>query len=107
MPLKKSTWLVVALIILGLAARAQNPLMNRIPRGVGGGQGGGSDSIQFEKRNFADDSVTIRFRYLDTARFSPLIHRYAITLTKCRFLQNTFTWGIMVRPPGLFCLHHI
>jgi hypothetical protein len=72
MPLKKSTWLVVALIFTGLAARAQNPLMNWIPRGGGGGQGGGSDSIQFEKRNFADDSVTIRFRYLDTARFYPI-----------------------------------
>ena len=29
-----------------------------------------SDSLKFEKRNFADDSVNVRFRYLDTARYS-------------------------------------
>ncbi len=29
-----------------------------------------NDSLKFEKRNFADDSVNVRFRYLDTARYS-------------------------------------
>ena len=29
-----------------------------------------NDSLKFEKRNFADDSVDVRFRYLDTARYS-------------------------------------
>jgi hypothetical protein len=31
-----------------------------------------SDSLKFEKRNFADDSVDVRYRYLDTARYSVL-----------------------------------
>ena len=35
----------------------------------GGGGGGGSDSLSFEKRKFSDDSVNVRFRYLDTARY--------------------------------------
>lgn len=35
-----------------------------------GGGGGGSDSLSFEKRKFADDSVNVRFKYLDTARYS-------------------------------------
>lgn len=35
----------------------------------GGSRGGSSDSISFEKRKFSDDSVDIRFRYLDTARY--------------------------------------
>jgi len=39
---------------------------------MGGSSGGGSDSISFEKRNFADDSATVRFRYLDTARYYPI-----------------------------------
>lgn len=39
-------------------------------RGGGGGGKGSSDSLSFEKRNFADDSVNVRFRYLDTARYS-------------------------------------
>ena len=43
----------------------------RFRMGGGGGQGGagGKDSLTFEKRNFADDSASIRFRYLDTARY--------------------------------------
>lgn len=50
-------------------------MMNRMGGGMGGGMGsgrgggGGSDSLSFEKRNFADDSVNVRFRYLDTARY--------------------------------------
>jgi hypothetical protein len=39
--------------------------------GGGGRAGGGSgDSLSFEKRDFSQDSVTLIFRYLDTARFS-------------------------------------
>ena len=40
--------------------------------GSGGGRagGGGSDSLSFEKRKFSDDSVNVRFRYLDTARYN-------------------------------------
>ena len=40
--------------------------------GSGGGSagGGGSDSLSFEKRKFSDDSVNVRFRYLDTARYN-------------------------------------
>ena len=40
--------------------------------GSGGGKagGGGSDSLSFEKRKFSDDSVNVRFRYLDTARYN-------------------------------------
>ncbi|MGL6269558.1 MAG: putative porin [Chitinophagaceae bacterium] len=45
-----------------------------MPTLSGGGMrsGGGNDSLQFEKRNFSDDSVTVIFRYLDSARFSAL-----------------------------------
>ena len=38
--------------------------------GPKGGAKGGGDSLSFEKRNFADDSVNVRYRYLDTARYS-------------------------------------
>jgi Putative porin len=53
-------------------ALSQNPMLGKMP--IGGGMGrpmakGGSDSIKFEKRNFADDSVAIRYRFLDSARF--------------------------------------
>ena len=34
------------------------------------GSSGGSDSLSFEKRKFSDDSVNVRFKYLDTARYS-------------------------------------
>jgi hypothetical protein len=38
---------------------------------MGGGMrgAGGSDSIQFEKRNFADEQAAVRFRFLDSARY--------------------------------------
>jgi hypothetical protein len=55
------------------ALHAQLPMrgMPRLGGGMGGaGSKGGNDSIKFEKRNFADDSVTVRFRYLDTAKYS-------------------------------------
>jgi hypothetical protein len=71
MALKRSIiFIIIYTVLCSQSALAQNPLMNKIPRGGGGkARSSGSDSIQFEKRNFADDSVTIRFRYLDTARF--------------------------------------
>lgn len=40
--------------------------------GGGGGNRGGTDSLSFEKRNFAADSVNVQFRYLDTARYGGL-----------------------------------
>jgi len=48
--------------------------MGRAMQGMGsrmGGAsgGGGSDSLSFEKRKFEDDSVNVRFKYLDTARY--------------------------------------
>jgi hypothetical protein len=60
------------------AAHAQRGMMKSVQgmgsrfTGGGGGRsgGGGSDSLSFEKRKFADDSVNVRFRYLDTARYS-------------------------------------
>jgi hypothetical protein len=66
----------IFLVLFLLAARdlsAQVPIRGMPRMGGGGGmRTGGSDSLQFEKRNFADDSVTVRFRYLDSARFSAL-----------------------------------
>jgi len=45
--------------------------MPRFGGGAGGRAGGMSgDSLSFEKRDFRQDSVTLIFRYLDTARFS-------------------------------------
>ncbi len=73
MALKSSIFFIILFFVLGIqSVLAQNPLMGRIPRGGGGGMRSGGDSIQFEKRNFADDSATVRFRYLDTARFRSL-----------------------------------
>lgn len=70
--------LLISSIFLVKTSHAQmQGLMNRVSgaaKGGGGGGGrsggGGSDSLQFEKRKFSDDSVNVRFRYLDTARFS-------------------------------------
>jgi len=61
------------LLLAGLPALAQVPIRG-MPRLGGGGMrsGGGSDSLQFEKRDFSDDSVTVIFRYLDSARFNSL-----------------------------------
>lgn len=64
--------LLLAGLLAGQSIYAQNPFKaGRLPTGGGGmpKSGGGGDSIKFEKRNFADDSVNIRYRYLDTARF--------------------------------------
>ena len=52
----------------GGIGRAMQGMGSRV--GGSGGSGGGSDSLSFEKRKFADDSVNVRFKYLDTARYS-------------------------------------
>ncbi|MEY3542194.1 MAG: hypothetical protein RLZZ204_1006 [Bacteroidota bacterium] len=52
----------------GGIGRAAQGIGSRV--GGSGGSGGGSDSLSFEKRKFADDSVNVRFKYLDTARYS-------------------------------------
>jgi len=53
------------------AVQAQNPFKTGSIPGSGGRpmSRSGGDSIKFEKRNFSDDSVNIRYRFLDTARF--------------------------------------
>ena len=67
--------ILISTLLLGLSlqAMAQFP-MRGMPRmgGGGGGRAGGGrgDSLSFEKRDFSQDSVTLIFRYLDTARFS-------------------------------------
>ena len=75
----KILFFLLIFLCLGIGgANAQmKGLMNRLPGAVsgatrsgGGGGGGGKDSLSFEKRKFSDDSVNVRFRYLDTARFS-------------------------------------
>ncbi len=64
-------FILLAGILAVNTMQAQNPFKGRMPIGGGGRpmSGGGGDSIKFEKRNFADDSVNIRYRFLDTARF--------------------------------------
>lgn len=64
--------LLCAIFVVG-TVHGQN-LMNRMPGGLrnmgsGGRQQGGSDSIKFEKRNFADEQVSLRYRFLDSARY--------------------------------------
>jgi Putative porin len=63
--------ILVILLIYGFVAEAQDPIGGRLRQLGNIGRGGsGGDSVQFEKRNFSDDSVTLRFRFLDTARYS-------------------------------------
>ena len=54
----------------GGMGRAMQGMGSRLGGPGGGGGGGGSDSLSFEKRKFSDDSVNVRFKYLDTARYS-------------------------------------
>lgn len=67
--------LLTLCLSLCTVASAQN-LMNRMGGMSRGGMrmnsGGKNDSIQFEKRNFADETATIRYRYLDSARYRAL-----------------------------------
>ena len=67
--------LLTVIIALSSSGHAQN-LMNRMG-GMGRGgmrmsSSGKNDSIQFEKRNFADESASVRFRFLDSARYRAL-----------------------------------
>jgi Putative porin len=63
--------ILLASVLTGASVQAQNPFKTgRMPGGGGRPMSGSSgDSIKFEKRNFSDDSVNIRYRFLDTARF--------------------------------------
>jgi hypothetical protein len=58
--------LVLALLLFSVAGYSQSDIFRRIPRPGSGGGGGGDDSLQ--KRNSAEDSITITFRYLDSSR---------------------------------------
>lgn len=65
----KPALLFIALFLVSLA-QAQGGIIRgmgnrRFPSGGGGG-GGGRDSLQ--RRDFSEDSLTIRFRFLDSAR---------------------------------------
>ena len=68
--------LFILLVAQNASAQGRGGGMGRAMQGMGsrfssgGGGGGGSDSLSFEKRKFSDDSVNVRFRYLDTARYS-------------------------------------
>ena len=65
------------LFMVALRVNAQMPGMMRRMQNMGGmsgggmrpASGGGSDSLSFEKRNFAADSVNVQFKYLDTAKY--------------------------------------
>ncbi|HTL08231.1 MAG TPA: putative porin [Chitinophagaceae bacterium] len=56
-------------LLAGLGAHAQQGILNRIqrPGGMGGGAGGGRDSLKH--RTGLEDSITINFRYLDSSRY--------------------------------------
>ncbi len=60
---------------LPLLSRSQNPGMRRLTGGMGnfgrgGGMGAGGKADSLQHRTGLEDSITIRFRYLDTSRFS-------------------------------------
>lgn len=56
------------LVLFSLPAVAQLPGRLGNLRNFGGGARGGGDSLKFEKRDPFADSVSIRFKYLDTVR---------------------------------------
>ena len=67
-------YLLLIFLLCHLDSNAQMPGMMRRMQNLGGmsggmGQGGGGDSLSFEKRNFAADSVNVQFKYLDTAKY--------------------------------------
>ncbi len=70
------TYFIVALLLLcAYSSYAQRPRLPGLPgnlSGIGGGgrSSGSGDSLQFEKRDPNEDSITLQFRYLDTARFN-------------------------------------
>ena len=61
-------------LLISIGSLAQVPIRGMPRMGGGGGitRQGGGDSLQFEKRDFSQDSVTVIYRYLDTARYSRL-----------------------------------
>lgn len=77
--MRRSSFLLLFLLALVSTVQAQRNPFGRLGgmANMGGGRGGGgregsNDSLTFEKRNFADDSASIRFRYLDSARYRAL-----------------------------------
>lgn len=67
--------LIILLLIQQHDSFGQMPGMMRRMQNMGGSSGGmrsaggGGDSLSFEKRNFAADSVNVQFRYLDTSKY--------------------------------------
>lgn len=64
---KKNIFLLLC-VLFSLPAFAQLPGRLGNLRNFGGGGRGGGDSLKFEKRDPFADSVSIRFKYLDTVR---------------------------------------
>ena len=65
-------FILFILLISCLDSTAQMPGMMRGMQNIGrsgSAMGGGGDSISFEKRNFAADSVNVQFKYLDTSKY--------------------------------------
>ena len=62
---------MILLVALGfcLTAKAQEDMLRRIP-GAGGmrGRGGSAGKDSLQKRNSAEDSITINFRFIDSSR---------------------------------------
>ncbi|WP_332737086.1 putative porin [Flavihumibacter sp.] len=70
--MKNSVYIyLLVLLFLSVELTAQNP-MRRIPgmSGIGRGASQGQDSLK--RRDSSEDSITIRFRYLDTSRLNML-----------------------------------
>src|SRR6478752_2638009 len=51
-----------------MAAKAQDDIMRRIPGAGMRGRGGSGTKDSLQKRNSAEDSITINFRYIDSSR---------------------------------------
>ncbi len=60
--------LILLLLFCSSHVLAQIPIRG-MPRIGGGGRGGGGDSLKFEKRDFNADTISVQFRYLDTAKY--------------------------------------
>lgn len=68
----QTSLLLLLFLLIGAAAKAQNPIdrLRNFGSGFRGGGGGGTDSL--EHRTGMEDSITINFRYLDSSRYRPL-----------------------------------
>lgn len=106
MPFKRTYQVLVTVILLLCVHTVQAQILrdigNRIPRGGGGSRG--TDSL--ERRNKNEDSITISFRYLDSARnyqfdssISDFYKRFPVPYTH-HFLGNvgTATRSILFSP---------